>query len=121
MGKEYSYDIAIESFNLATAINRALRPYYNERYDRSNIDQLNRLSSSVSANIEESKNSKSTKELMRFYRIALKSSRESIHRLKFLAATLPGLDDKFGLYLKEMERIKSILMPCLLKLEAKSK
>ena len=90
MGKHYSYNIVSESFKISVKTKNYFRKFFESKYDRDNIEQLIRSSSSVSANIEEAQNSASKKDLCRYYRIALKSSRESLHWLKFLAETMPS-------------------------------
>ena len=48
------------------------------------IDQLIRSSTSIGANITEGQSSGSTKELLRYYRIALKSANETKYWLRLL-------------------------------------
>ena len=117
MGKHYDYDIVVESFNIAVRTKNYFRQFYENKYDRGNIDQLIRSSSSVSANIEEAQNSSSKKELSKYYRIALKSARESIHWLKFMLETLPSVSKtEVNKLTEDFQKLVRIVAACVIKL-----
>lgn len=117
MAKNYAFDLINESYNLSVLINKALRPLYDDICNRNAVLQLIKSSSSVCANITESQNSDSRKDLARYYRIALKSCRESLLWMRYLRDTSLINTEKLMSYQPKMEEIRRISTACLIKLK----
>jgi four helix bundle protein len=78
MGKvKYEYDIKQKSIEFSLKLLKYLNGIEKRKVLLPIIDQLVRSGTSVGANIHEAQTSQSTKEMMRYYRIALKSANES--------------------------------------------
>lgn len=74
---KYEYDIKEKSIDFSICLLKYLNKIEKSRVIVPLIDQLTRSGTSVGANIHEAQSSQSVKEMMRYYRIALKSANES--------------------------------------------
>jgi len=87
---------------------------YKNNFYRPVINQALRSTTSVAANITESKCSKSKKEFARFYEIALKSGNESMYWLRLLKNTACREDNgKINTLLDELGHLTRIIAASL--------
>jgi four helix bundle protein len=87
--------------------------------------QLIRLSASIGANVIEGRSGNSDKEMIRYYRIALKSANESKYWLCLMRDASEIKDERVKQLLKEVDEISKILASSIItilkKLAAQSK
>lgn len=86
------------------------------------IDQLVRSSTSVGANVIEGQGSGSTKELIRYYRIAMKSANETKYWLRLVKEGFELKDNsKIEDACNEIEELTKIIASIIIKLNKKIK
>ena len=119
MGKvKYEYDIKQKSIEFSLKLLKYLDGIEKRKVLLPIIDQLVRSGTSVGANIHEAQTSQSTKEMMRYYRIALKSANESNYWFILLGSLV---DDQKVIDELDMElnNLRNILGSILIKLKNK--
>jgi four helix bundle protein len=116
---KYTFDLRERAYCFSVKVIKYFRPLYNDRYFRSMIDQLRDSATSVSANLQESKHSKSTKEYARYHEIALKSGNETIHWLNLLKDTMDIDASEINKMKIELEEILRVLAATIITLRKK--
>ena len=115
---KYEYDIKDKSLDFSLKLLKYLMSIEKQKIIQPIIDQLVRSGTSVGANIHEAQSSQSNKELMRYYRIALKSGNESIYWFTLLESVVDTSDEL--IYLKnEMNTLRNILGKVVIRLKEK--
>jgi four helix bundle protein len=117
--KKYDVDIKDKCFHFSIKLFELLREIEKSKLNSVLIDQLARSGTSIGANVVESQASSSTKELIRYYRIALKSTYESAYWLKILQFFTKQYAEKFDELIFEAEEIRKIVTTIIFKLEQK--
>lgn len=115
---KYEYDIKEKSIDFSIGLLKYLDKIEKRMVIVPLIDQLTRSGTSVGANIHEAQSSQSVKEMMRYYRIALKSSNESNHWF-LLLNSLTGGNSEVEHLIKELNNLRNILGKTLIKLKEK--
>ena len=115
--KIYAVDIKDRCFDFSIALISLLKEVEKTKINNVLVDQLARSGTSIGANVIESQASSTRKELIRYYRIALKSNYESIYWLKILHFFLKEKENDFNALIDEADQIKRILTSIILKLE----
>ncbi len=119
MGKvKYEYDIKQKSIEFSLKLLKYLNGIEKRKVLLPIIDQLVRSGTSVGANIHEAQTSQSTKEMMRYYRIALKSANESNYWFILLGSLVDDqkVIDELNI---ELNNLRNILGSILIKLKNK--
>jgi four helix bundle protein len=81
--------------------------------------QVARSATSIGANIVEGRSGSSTKDMINYYNIALKSANETKYWLCLMRDTLEIKDTELNQLIKEANEISKILATIILKLKAK--
>jgi four helix bundle protein len=115
---KYEYDIKEKSLEFSLKLLKYLNKIEKQRIILPIVDQLVRSGTSVGANIHEAQSSQSTKELSRYYRIALKSANESIYWFKLLDSSI-NESEELTLLVNELNTIRNILGKVIVKLKEK--
>ena len=116
---KYKYDIKEKSIEFSIDLLKYLDHAEKRRIILPIIDQLVRSGTSVGANIHEAQSSQSIKEMMRYYRIALKSANESNYWFILLGSMI-GEDEKSQNLKKELTNLRNILGKTLIILKEKN-
>lgn len=117
--RRYDVDIKDRCFQFSVELFELLKELDKSRLNNVLIDQLARSGTSIGANVVESQASSSTKELIRYYRIALKSTYESVYWLKLLEFFTKEHPGEFEKLIAGAEEIRKILTSIIFKLEQK--
>jgi four helix bundle protein len=115
---KYQYDIKEKSIDFSISLIKYLDKLEKRRIILPIVDQLVRSGTSVGANIHEAQTSQSTKEMMRYYRIALKSANESNYWFILLNSMISSNGEIENL-IKELSNLRNILGKTLIKLKEK--
>lgn len=115
---KYEYDIKEKSIEFSIKTLKYLDKLETKRLLHPVIDQLVRSGTSVGANIHEAQSSHSVKEMMRYYRIALKSANESNYWLIVLE-NMTAKDEVVSDLKTELTTLRNILGKTLVKLKDK--
>lgn len=115
---KYEYDIKQKSIEFSLKLLKYLDGIEKRKVLLPIIDQLVRSGTSVGANIHEAQTSQSTKEMMRYYRIALKSANESNYWFILLGSLVDDqkVIDELNV---ELNNLRNILGSILIKLKNK--
>jgi four helix bundle protein len=114
------FELAERSFQFSLLIIKQVEFMKDNKIPFSLIDQLVRSSTSVGANIMEGQGSGSTKELIRYYRIALKSANETKYWLRLVKEGFQlSENNKMMIASKEVEELSKIIASIILKLNKK--
>ena len=115
---KYKYDIKEKSIEFSIYLIKYLNKIEKQRTTLPIVDQLIRSGTSVGANIHEAQTSQSNKEMMRYYRIALKSTNESHYWFLLLDSILENDPEKSNLK-SELNNLRNILGKTLIRLKEK--
>jgi four helix bundle protein len=115
---KYKYDIKEKSIEFSICLIKYLNGIEKQRTTLPIVDQLVRSGTSIGANIHEAQTSQSNKELMRYYRIALKSANESKYWFILLDSILEEHIDRQHLK-EELNNLRNILGKTLIRLKEK--
>lgn len=115
---KYEYDIKQKSIEFSLKLLKYLDGIEKRKVLLPIIDQLVRSGTSVGANIHEAQTSQTTKEMMRYYRIALKSANESNYWFILLGSLVDDqkVIDELNV---ELNNLRNILGSILIKLKNK--
>lgn len=115
---KYKYDIKEKSIEFSICLIKYLNKIEKQRTTLPIVDQLIRSGTSIGANIHEAQTSQSNKEMMRYYRIALKSANESHYWFLLLDSILENDSEKSNLK-SELNNLRNILGKTLIRLKEK--
>jgi four helix bundle protein len=115
---KYKYDIKEKSIEFSICLIKYLNKIEKQRTTLAIVDQLVRSGTSIGANIHEAQTSQSNKEMMRYYRIALKSANESHYWFLLLDSILENDPEKSNLK-SELNNLRNILGKTLIRLKEK--
>jgi four helix bundle protein len=82
-------------------------------------DQLIRSATSIGANVIEARASSSKLDYLKFFQIALKSANETKYWLILVLETMPNLENKVKILLKEVNEISNIIAAGILTMKGK--
>jgi len=82
-------------------------------------DQLIRSATSIGANVIEARASSSKLDYLKFFQIALKSANETKYWLILALETMPNLENKVKILLKEVNEISNIIAAGVLTMKGK--
>ena len=114
------FELAERCFQFSLLIVRQVEFMKDKKIPYSLVDQLVRSSTSIGANITEGQGSGTTKDLVRYYRIALKSANETKYWLRLVKEGF-GLteDKKLDFAGNEVEELSKIIASIIIKLNKK--
>lgn len=115
---KYEYDIKEKSIDFSIGLLKYLNKIEKTRVIVPLIDQLTRSGTSVGANIHEAQSSQTVKEMMRYYRISLKSANESNYWF-ILLDSITGSNSEVEHLKKELNNLRNILGKTLIRLKEK--
>lgn len=114
----YEYDIKEKSVEFSLRLLKYLDHLEKRKVLYPIVDQLVRSGTSVGANIHEAQSSVSLKEMMRYYRIALKSANESNYWLILLNSMVNDKETINELTI-ELSSLRKVLGKILIRLKEK--
>lgn len=114
------FELGERSFQFSLLIIKQVEYMKENKIPFSLIDQLIRSSTSVGANITEGQGSGTTKELLRYYRIALKSANETKYWLRLMKEGFQlSENNKMIIASNEVEELSKIIASIIIKLNKK--
>lgn len=111
--KDRSFEYSVRSVKWISSLCLD-RKYY------SIVDQVLRSSTSIGANVQEGRGASSSKELIRYYSIALRSANETKYWLKLINKGLEIENEEMNFLIKEVEEISRIIGKSIITLKAKN-
>jgi len=116
-----TFDIKYRAYNFALAVIKYLNTIEVKRVFNSIVDQLIRSATSIGANIVEGKSGSSKRDLINFYKIALKSANETKYWLCLLRDTFIKEKQEINSLIREADEISKILGASLITLQGKER
>ncbi|MDQ3046059.1 MAG: four helix bundle protein [Bacteroidota bacterium] len=114
------FELGERCFQLSLLILKEIENMKGNKLPYSLIDQMVRSVTSVGANVIEGQGSGTTKELIRYYRIALKSANESKYWIRLVLESFELTQNKNLLIAKqELEELSKIIASIIIKLNMK--
>ena len=110
-------DIKYRSYNFALATIKYLDKIEVKRIFHSLIDQVIRSSTSIGANVVEGKSGSSKKDLIKFFKIALKSANETKYWICLLREGFNLQKKEINALIQEADEISKIIAASLLTLQ----
>ena len=119
MTEPVQLDIKYRTYNFAVKTIKYLDKIEIKRTYNSLIDQVIRSSTSIGANVVEGKSGSSRKDLINFFKIALKSANETKYWMCLLRDAFNLEKKEVNLLIQEADEISKILAASLLTLQGK--